>query len=139
MSRARAGMTAYKTTSPGTTVEIADVAILPADGFGTIEVDLDQLGTTTKPVNMVTAAYVLELSSVSTLGGGRGTTIPSPGRSPKQPLPRIGLHDPLHGRQACPEFNSFHQRVGQISPPEVLFSCRPFPKRGQICYIPSTP
>ena len=34
------------------------------------------------------------------LGGG-DTTSPSPGRSPKQPVPRIGLHDPLYGWQAC--------------------------------------
>ena len=46
--------------------------------------------------------------------GGRGYGDPSPGRSPKQLLPGIGLHDPLHGRQACPESNSLHQRVGQI-------------------------
>ena len=61
--------------------------------------------------------------SVSTIGGGGDTTISSPEMSPKQPLPGIGLHDPLHGRQACPEFNSFHQRVGQIRPREGLFSC----------------
>ena len=65
--------------------------------------------------------------------------IPSPGMAPKQPLPGIGLHDPLHGRQACPEFHSFHQGVGQISLPEGLFSCRPFPIRRQICYIPAPP
>ena len=35
-----------------------------------------------------------------------------PGISPEHPLPEIGLHDPLHGRQACPEFNSFQQGVG---------------------------
>ena len=52
--------------------------------------------------------------SVSTIGGGGGTRILSPRRSPKQPLPGIGLNDPLHGRQACPEFNSFHQGVGQV-------------------------
>ena len=56
--------------------------------------------------------------------------IPSPGKSPK---------DPLHGWQACPEFSSFHQGVGQISPREWLFSCRPLPKRGQICDIPAPP
>ena len=38
------------------------------------------------------------------IGEGGDTTIPSPGRSPKQPLPGIGLQDPLHGRQACPEY-----------------------------------
>ena len=65
--------------------------------------------------------------------------IPSPGRSPKQPLPGIGLHDPLHGREACPEFNSFNQRVGQIYSREGLFSYRLFPKRGRVCYIPAPP
>ena len=77
--------------------------------------------------------------SVSTIGGGGDTTVPSPGMAPKQPLPGIGLHDPLYGRQACPESNSFHRGVGQIRPPEGLFSCRPLPKRGQNCYIPAPP
>ena len=36
------------------------------------------------------------------------------GRSPKQPLPGMGLHDPPHGRQACPEFIAFDQGFGQI-------------------------
>ena len=52
----------------------------------------------------------------STIGKGGDTTISSPGRSPKQPLPGIGLHDPLHGEQACPEFIVFDQGVGQICP-----------------------
>ena len=77
--------------------------------------------------------------SVSTIGeGGDTTIIPSPGRSSKQPLSGIGLHDPLHGRQACPEFNSFHQGVDQRCPRERPFSCH-LPKRGQICDIPSPP
>ena len=71
------------------------------------------------------------------IGGGGDTTIQSPGMARKQPLSGIGLHAPLHGRQACPEFNSFHRGFGQISPPEGLFSCRPLLKRGQICYIPA--
>ena len=71
--------------------------------------------------------------------GGGDTTIPSPGRSRKQPLPGIGLHDHLHGRQACPKFNKFHQGVGQISLREGIFSYHPLPKRGQICYIPAPP
>ena len=73
------------------------------------------------------------------IGGGGDTTIPSPGRLSKQPLPGIGLHDPLHGREACPEFNSFNQGVGQISPREGRFSGRSLPKRGQICDIPAPP
>ena len=52
----------------------------------------------------------------STIGEGGDTTISVPGRSPKQPLPGIGLHDLLHGRQACPEFIAFDQGVGQICP-----------------------
>ena len=67
------------------------------------------------------------------------TTIPSPRRSPKQPLPGIGLHDPLHGRQACPELNSFHQGVGKIRPRWGLFSCRLLLKQGQTCDILATP
>ena len=69
--------------------------------------------------------------------GGGDTTVLSSGRSPKQPLLGIGLHDPLYGRQACPEFNLFHQGVGQMSPREGLLSFRPLPKRRQICDIPA--
>ena len=57
----------------------------------------------------------------------------------KQPLPGIGLHDPLHCRQACPEFNSFHQGVGQISLPEGLFLYCPLSKRRQIFPSPPPP
>ena len=35
-------MTAYKKALAGTTVEVSDRTILPVDGFGTVEVDLDQ-------------------------------------------------------------------------------------------------
>ena len=42
MSHSRAGMSAYKKASPGTTVEIADGNVLSVDVFGRIEVDLDQ-------------------------------------------------------------------------------------------------
>ena len=52
----------------------------------------------------------------STIWEGGDTTISSPGRSPKQHLPEIGLHDPLYGPQACPEFITFDQGVGQICP-----------------------
>ena len=80
------------------------------------------------------------LESFNDWGGRRGdATISSPGWASKQPLPGIGLHDPLHDRQAYPEFTSFHQGVGQIFPRGGLFSCRPLPKRGQICDIPDPP
>ena len=51
-------MTAYKKVSAGTTVEVADGTILPVDRFGTLEVDLDQPGTTTKPAKMVSVEYM---------------------------------------------------------------------------------
>ena len=57
-----------------------------------------------------------EVQRGSTIGEGGDTTILSPGRSPKQPLPGMRLHDPLHGRQACPEFIVFDQGVGPICP-----------------------
>ena len=75
----------------------------------------------------------------STIGEGGDTTISSPGRSPKQPRPGRGLHDLLHGRQACPEFIAFDQGVGQICSREGLFSCCSLPKRVQICYVPAPP
>ena len=52
----------------------------------------------------------------STIEEGGDTTISSPGRSPKQAFPGIELQDPLHGRQASPEFIAFDQGVGQICP-----------------------
>ena len=52
----------------------------------------------------------------SAIGEGGDATISSPGRSPKQLLPGMRLHDPLHGRQACPKFIVFDQGVGQICP-----------------------
>ena len=59
MSHTRSGLTAYKKASRGMTVKVADGTILPRDGFGTIEVDLDQLDTSTKPpVKMVVVVYV---------------------------------------------------------------------------------
>ena len=57
----------------------------------------------------------------STIGEGGDTTILSPGRSPKQPLAGIGLHDLLHGRQACPELTAFDQGFGQYVPGRGYF------------------
>ena len=74
--------------------------------------------------------------SVSTIGVGVDTKIPSPERSTKQPLPGIELHDPLHGRQACPEFNSFHQGVGQISPGRAYFRAVPSKNGGKVVTSP---
>ena len=62
MTHTRAGMIAYKKASTGTNVENADGDILPVDGFGRIEVDLDQPGHTTKMVQMDDIAHVPGLS-----------------------------------------------------------------------------
>ena len=62
VSHTRAGMSAYKKASSGTNVGIADGNILPVDGFGRIEVDLDQPGRTPKMVKMNDVAYVPGLS-----------------------------------------------------------------------------
>ena len=45
--------------------------------------------------------------------------------SPEQPFPRMELHGPLHGSQACLEFNSFHRGLGQICPREGIFRAVP--------------
>ena len=62
MSHTQARMTTYNTVPAGKTVEVADGTILPVDGFETVEVDLDQPGTTTKLAKMVVVAYVPEIS-----------------------------------------------------------------------------
>ena len=56
------GMSNYKKASPGTKVEVADGNVLPVDGFGRIEVDLDQPGSTTRIVRMDGVVYVPGLS-----------------------------------------------------------------------------
>ena len=61
MSHTQAGMTAYK-KAPGTTVEAADGTILPVDGFKIVEVNLDQSGTTTKIVKIISIACMPGLS-----------------------------------------------------------------------------
>ena len=39
----------------------------------------------------------------------------------------------------APNSTDFTRGVGQIRPREGLFSCRPLPRRGQICDIPAPP
>ena len=62
MSHTQTGMIANKKAPAGTTFKVADGAIFPVAGFRIVEVDLDQSGTTTKPVTMVSVAYVPGLS-----------------------------------------------------------------------------
>ena len=48
ISHTQVGVTAYKKASAGTTVEVAGGIILTVDGFGKVEADLDQSGSTPK-------------------------------------------------------------------------------------------
>ena len=78
--------------------------------------------TKSTPISAVRHCYIC---SRTDWGEGGDTTISSPGRSPKQPLPGMRLHDPLHGRQACPKFIAFDQGLGQICPGRGYFRAVP--------------
>ena len=58
MPHTRVGITAYKKAPAGTAVDAADGTFLLVDGFGTVEMDLDQPDTTAKPMKMVAVVYV---------------------------------------------------------------------------------
>ena len=64
----------------------------------------------------IAAQFGPVILSVSTIGGGGDTTIPSPGRSPKQSLPEIDLRRP--------------HMVGKLAPNSTHFT------RGLVKYIP---
>ena len=53
MSYTPAVTTVYKKAPPGTSVEDTDGTSLPVDGFGEVEVDLDQPGTTTSHIHQL--------------------------------------------------------------------------------------
>ena len=67
-----------------------------------------------QPSSMVDGSIHENPARGSTIGEGGETTISSPGRPPKQPLPGTGLHDPLHGRQACPTSHSTRRLVKYV-------------------------
>ena len=71
--------------------------------------------------------------------GGRGYDDSIPGEVTKTTPSGVGLHDPLHGRQACPESNSYHQGVGQISPREGILLVSYPPKTGTNLLHPRPP
>ena len=71
--------------------------------------------------------------------GGRGYDDSVPGKSPKQPLPRIGLHDALHGRQACPEFIDLTRGLGKYVPSRSYFRAVPSPNGDKLVISPPPP
>ena len=95
------------------------------------------------PTDCREVAHLFDIQSQGKEGfndwGGRGYDDFVPGRSPKQPLPGMELHHPLHGRQACPEFIVFDQGVSQICPRQGLFSCRSLPKGDKFVTSPPPP
>ena len=62
VSYTQAGMTAYKKAPARTSVEVGDETILPIDVFGTVDADLNDPGIMTKPVKMVSVAYLPRFS-----------------------------------------------------------------------------
>ena len=64
--------------------------------------------------------------------GGRRCDDSVPERSPKQPLPGIGLHDSLHGRQAYPELNSFITGLVKYIPGRDYFGAVPSQNRDKF-------
>ena len=93
---------------------------VPAREFG--------LARRVRPSRSISACSFSILRRGSMIEEGADTTISFPGRSPKQPLPGIGLHDPLHDWQDCPEFIVFD--IGgwsNMSPVGTIFV--PFPPK----------
>ena len=81
----------------------------------------------------------MDPSRVSTIGEGGYTTISSPERSPKKPLPGIGLNDLLHGWQACTEFIVFDQGSVKYVPGRGYFRAVPSKNEGKFVTSPSSP
>ena len=75
----------------------------------------------------------------STIGESGDTTISSPGRSPKQHLPGIRLHDPLHGLQACPKFIVFNQGLVKYIPGRGYFRAVPSQEGEKYVISPQPP
>ena len=61
------------------------------------------------------------------MNGGGGSIITSPWVLPNIPLPGIGLHNPLHGRQACLKLHSFYEWFDLKHSLEGVFHAGPLP------------
>ena len=76
-------------------------------------------------------------TSVSTIGGGGDTTIPSPGRSPKQPLPGMGLRHPHMVGKLAPNSTHFTTGLVKYIPGRGYF--RAVPSQNGDKFVPSPP
>ena len=81
--------------------------------------------------------FLLCRASVSTIGGGGDTTIPSPGMSPKQPLPGIGLRHPHMVGKLAP--NSTHFTKGLVNYIPGRRSFRAVPSQNGDKFVSSPP
>ena len=95
------------------------------------------VASVTKNFKFVTEYWSSPRMRGSTIGEGGDTTISSPERSPKQPLPGMRLHDPLHGRQACPEFIASDQELVKYVSGRGYF--RAVPSQNGDKYVTSPP
>ena len=71
------------------------------------------------------------------MGGGLHDSIP--GNITRRFLPGIGLHAPLKGRQAQPQFISLHHGVGQMCPSTGFFRAVPSQNGEKFATSPAPP
>ena len=79
----------------------------------------------------------LPAGSVSTIGGGGDTTIPPPGRSPKQSLPGIGLRHPHMVGKLAPNSTHFTRELVKYVPGRGFF--RAVPSQNGEKFVTSPP
>ena len=94
------------------------------------------------PVNVLNHGIsipTMVMPLLSYIGILRGTTISSPGWSPKQPLPRIGLHDLLYGRQVALNSTHFTRGLVKYIPGRGYFRAVPFQNEDTFATFPTPP
>ena len=105
-----------------------------------VQLTTSRIGNLTRLIH--TLLYVMTLPAQSECfndWGGRGYDDSVPGEVIKTTPSGIGLYHPLHGRQNCLEFSSFHQRGGSNKSPGGANFVPSLPRWGQICDIPPPP
>ena len=111
-------------------IDVSGVEAYSPDEVGLLEGGVVRIhdGNAKKKKKQLKITVMEGVRVIQRLGRRGDLTIPSPGISPEQSLQETGLHDPLHGRQACSESNSFHIIVGLV---------KHVPRRGYRRAVPS--